>query len=249
MSNVRRFPLVQQILIGVVALCLLLAVPLSIALYAYAHSAAREAASSALRTQTDLISITLDYAEESMQQDARAALARFESTLPPARLTGETVLIDGTPRPELMFGNDIRGIGNQRYLLAYKEKNPSVDVAFLVADGGKLYRGTTLLKDANGRYRDGEIVSDAYAQKVLAGELYVSTIQRAGKLYALAVRPVRDENGRIIGAINIRISVGEIVQTLENRLGGIVLGKTGYPFIIALPVGDQKEAKFILHPS
>ncbi|MDR1064311.1 MAG: methyl-accepting chemotaxis protein, partial [Azoarcus sp.] len=249
MFGIRRFPLVQQTLIGVIALCLLIAIPLSIALYFYTHAAARGAAASALQTQTDLIFLTLNYAEESMQHDAHAALLRARSVLPPARLTGGTVAVGGRTRPELMFGNDIRGIGNQSYLLAYQEKNPESDMAFMVADGNGLYRATTLLMNADGKYRDGELITDDYARIVLEGRSYGGTIQRSGKLYALAVDPLKDESGRVIGAVSVRISVEEITKVLEDRLASIVLGKTGYPFIIALPVGDQKEAKFVLHPT
>ncbi|MDR2032443.1 MAG: methyl-accepting chemotaxis protein [Azoarcus sp.] len=250
MFSIRRFPLVQQTLIGVLMLCLLIAIPFSIALYSYVHIVAQRAASSALQTQAELISFSLEYAEKNMQQDALAALERFKGTLPPARLTGETVRTSsGVALPELMFGNDIRGIGNQAYLLDYKEKNPTNDVAFLVAAGGGLYRGTTLLKDGGGRYRDGEIVSDDYARTVLSGQRHVGTIQRSGNLYALAVEPVMDGKGQIVGAINMRISVAESVRALKERMSKIVLGRTGYLFIISIPVGDQKEARFVLHPA
>ncbi|MDR0717053.1 MAG: methyl-accepting chemotaxis protein [Azoarcus sp.] len=249
MFSIRRFPLVQQTLIGVLALCLLIAIPLSIALYAYVNSVVQHAAASALQTQTDLISFSLEYAEKNMQQDALTALERLKGALPPARLTGGAVKTDnGLALPELMFGDTIRGIGNQAYLLDYKEKNPSDDAAFLVAMGGALYRGSTLLKDGGGRYRDAEIVSDDYARTVLAGSRHVGTIQRSGNLYALAVEPVMDGQGRIIGALNMRVSVAESVRALKERMERIVLGRTGYPFIISMPVGDQKEARLVLHP-
>ncbi|MDR2260930.1 MAG: methyl-accepting chemotaxis protein [Azoarcus sp.] len=240
----------QQTLIGVLALCLLIAIPLSIALYSYVETVAQRAAASALQTQADLISFSLEYAEKNMRQDALAALERFKGALPPARLTGETARTNnGLALPELMFGDNIRGIGNQAYLLDYREKNPSNEVAFLVAMGGALYQGSTLLKDGGGRYRDGGIVSDDYARTVLAGSRHAGTIQRSGNLYALAVEPVRDGQGRVIGAINMRISAAESVRTLKERMERIVLGRTGYPFIVSMPVGDQKEARFVLHPT
>jgi methyl-accepting chemotaxis protein len=248
MFSIRRFPLVQQTLIGVITLCLLVSIPLSIALYSHSRSVAQDAAGSALQTQTSLIALTLEYAQEDMKHDALIELERFEHTLSPARLSGERVQLGSATRPGLMFG-DIRGLGNQAYLLAYKEKNPQNDMAFLVRDGNSLYRGTTLLKDASGRYRDGEEVSDDYAKDVLQGNLHVGTIQRGGNMYALAVRPVKDASGVVIGAISMRVSVESGIQALEARLGRIVLGKTGYSFIISLPVGDQKEPRLVLHPT
>ncbi|MDR3213850.1 MAG: methyl-accepting chemotaxis protein [Azoarcus sp.] len=248
MLHIRRLTLVQQTLIGVIALCLLIGIPLSIALYSYAHSVAQSTAVSTLQTQLDLIYLAIEDADDDMKKEAVAAMDRFERNLPPARLSGGSVVIGGAARPELMFG-DVRATSNQAYLLAHKERNPLEDVAFFVRDGGNFYRSTTLLKDDNGKYRDGSLVSDSYVGTLQEGKPYVGTIQRAGKLYVLMAKPVKDQDGRVVGAINMRISVADRLQALADRLEKVSLGKTGYPYLIALPTGDQKEAKFIIHPT
>ncbi|GHT84025.1 chemotaxis protein [Betaproteobacteria bacterium] len=249
MFSTSRLPLVQQTLIGVIAICLVIAIPLTIALAGHTREVALEQTRATLETQADLITRTLQYAEESMKQEAREAVSNFVHSLPAAQLSGRTVTLGGAARPELTFGEDISAFGNQAYLLAYKQKFPDHDVAFLLQDGGKIYRASTLLKDAAGRYRDGEEITDTYTKLVLAGEAYAGTIQRSGQLYALGVLPLKDERGRVIGAATTRISVAEQIKTLKERMNSIKIGKTGYPFILALPIGDSKETKFLLHPS
>jgi methyl-accepting chemotaxis protein len=241
--------LVRQTLLGVILICVLAAVGLSIALSSYTRQVAIKESRSTLETQTNLIIRTLEYAEESMKQLALAALERFESELPPPRLTGATVSIGGAARPELVFGDNVRGIGNQAYLLAYKKTNPLNDAAFLLQDGGKIYRATTLLKDSSGQYRDGELVPDGYTKTLLDGKTYIGTLQRSGKVYTLAAKPLKDSQGRVIGAITMRVDIGNNINLVREKLGSIILGKSGYPFIVEEASGDNKEARFIMHPT
>ncbi|MCL2829612.1 MAG: methyl-accepting chemotaxis protein [Betaproteobacteria bacterium] len=249
LSAIRRRPLAQQTLLGVVLICVFAAAGLSVTLSSHTRQVALDESRSTLRTQTDLIARTLEYAEENMKRDAVTAEEQFESRLPPARLTGQKVPIGGTALPELMFGNAINGVGNQKFILDYKKTNPLNDPAFLIKNGDKLFRGTTLLKSADGQYRDGELVSDSYAQTVLSGKRHIGTIQRSGKIYALAVNPLKDEHGQTIAAISMRVDVGQNVATLKEKLSSITIGKSGYPYIIAEGSGDNKEPYFVMHPT
>ena len=249
MFGIRRLPLVQQTLICVIALCLLIAITSSIALYSHTTAVADKAALNALQTQTNLVTLSLEYVEKNIPREALSELKRLDSLLPPARLTGRTVTVGGTTIPELIFGENISGVSNQAYLLAYKAENPTNEVAFVVRAGNKLYRSTTLLKSDSGQYRDGTVMTDSYVEKVIAGQMYLGTTWRSGKLYALAMRPLKDKNGQVIGAISMRIAVDEEIDALKNRMASIVLGKTGYPTIINVPFGDRKEADFFLHPT
>lgn len=249
LSVIRHLPLVRQTLIGTIVICTLAALGLSLTLSFHTRKVALEESRNTLRTQTALIVRTLEYAEERMKQEAVEALARFASELPPAHLTGNKVLIGGAERPELMFGDNIPATNNQAFIQAYKKYNPLNDVAFLVRDGESFYRATTLLKDANDQYRDGEIVSDAYVLTLLEGKTHIGTVQRSGKMYALAIQPVKDSQGKVIGAINMRVDVEDNIRVLKEKLRSITIGKSGYPFIIAKASGDNKEPFFVMHPT
>ncbi|MCL2160498.1 MAG: methyl-accepting chemotaxis protein, partial [Betaproteobacteria bacterium] len=249
LSKIRRLPLAQQTLVGVLLICVLAAAGLSIALSSHTRQVALQESRSTLKTQVDLIARTLEYAEENMKRDALAALERFENELPPARLTGATVNIGGAARPELVFGDHVRSIGNQEYLLAYKKNNPLNDAAFLLQDEGKIYRATTLLKDKDGRYRDGELITDEYTKTLLEGRIHIGALQRSGKVYVLAAKPLKSPQGRVIGAITMRVDIGDNIALLREKLGSIVIGKSGYPFIIEEASGDNKDPRFVIHPT
>jgi len=249
LSKIQRLPLVQQTLVGVILICVLAAAGLSIALSSHTRQVALRESQSTLKMQTDLIALTLEYADVSMERVAVAALEQFVKSLPPPRLTGATVDIGGAARPEMMFGDNIRAIGNQAYLLAYKEANPLNDPAILLQDGGKLYRATTLLRNKEGRYNDGSLVSDEYTKTLLEGRTYSGALQRSGKQYMLAAKPLMDSRGQVIGAIQMRVDISDNINLLREKLGSVVVGKSGYPFIIEEASGDNKEPLFVMHPT
>jgi methyl-accepting chemotaxis protein len=247
MFSLRRLPLAQQTLVGVICICALATLALSVVLSSHTHDIALSESENTLKTQTELIDRTVEYAKKNMQQDALMGLHAFERTLPkPIRVTDDRIAVGGANLPELMFGH-LSGIANQQYLAEYQNENPAANVAFLVADAGRMYRATTLLKSADGRYRDGEPVTDDYVETLLAGETYAGAIVRSGKLYALAALPLKDENGRVIGAVTMRLPQEENLNVLLDRLQSITIGQTGYVFIIAQPVGDSKEPRFVMH--
>jgi methyl-accepting chemotaxis protein len=243
----RRLPLAQQTLVGVCLICATTALLLALLLSRYTHDVALAESEHAMKTQTELIDRTVGYAMESMHQEALRALEYFSRDLLPPQVDG-TIEVGGMARPRLMFGY-LPAIGNQWYLLDYQKKHPEANTAFLVADGGNLYRATTLLKDARGNYRDGELVSDDYASVVLAGKTYTGAIVRSGKMYTLAARPVKNESGQVIGAVTMRIPSDDIVKSLQNRLGSLAIGKTGYAYILSEVSGDVKDPYLVLHRS
>ncbi len=247
-SALQRQPLLRQTLIGAIVLCLIATAGLLAILSSHVRQTALEESRLALKTQANLIVQTFQYAEENLKLSAQEALARFEAGLPRPHLTGEKITLAGTSLPELTFGN-IRGIGNQQFLLDYKKNNPTHDAAFLVKEGDRLYRGTTLLKNKDGAYRDGELISDEYTKVLLSGKPYAGTLERSGKLYVLAAKPVLDEKGQMIGAITLRVEADRSIAMLKDNLNDIVIGKSGYPFVVAEATGDAKEPRFILHPS
>jgi methyl-accepting chemotaxis protein len=245
MFSLRRLPLAQQTLVGVCLICAVIAIIFAFLLSRHTRNVAFAESERALETQTALIDRTVEYAREAMQQEALMALEQFARNLPPAWVAGK-IKIGDAMRPQLMFG-DIPAIGNQRYLLDYQKEYPEASTAFLFADDGNLFRATTLLQDARGNYRDGELVSDDYADVVLAGNTYAGGIVRSGKMYALAARPVKSENGQIIGAVTMRIPADVHVKSMQDRLGSLVIGRTGYAYILGEASGDVKEPYLVLH--
>ncbi|RIX43000.1 MAG: methyl-accepting chemotaxis protein [Rhodocyclales bacterium GT-UBC] len=240
-------PMATQLLMGIVALCLVSIVALGIFLSGHIRKVAIQEVEASLSVETDLISRTLEYAQKSLEQRATFALDQFIQDLPPGRLSGQRVALGDTPRPELLFGN-IRGMSNQALLEQYRQKNPGHEPSFLVKDGNDFYRASTLLKDKNGHYRDGQLVVEEYTGKAKNGEAHAGTLERSGRMYALAAKPVKDAHGEVIGIVTMRLDAEANIAILKDKLRSIVVGKTGYPYVVAEPIGDQKEGRFVVHP-
>ncbi|MDR1935124.1 MAG: methyl-accepting chemotaxis protein [Candidatus Accumulibacter sp.] len=242
-----KLPMGRQLLWGIAALCLSAIAILAIFLSNYTRDVALRETEASLKVQVNLITRTLEFVEDTFRQQVVRAIEQWERTLPAVHLTGNRVREGEREIPEIAFG-DISGNANPEYLEQYRRINPGQDPAVLVRDGEAMFRASTLLKDERGRYREATPVTDAYIRQVLQGQTYVGTVARSGKLYALAIRPLKDATGRVIGALNLRMDVSSNVAALRDKLRPVVVGQTGYPYILALPTGDEKEARFALHP-
>jgi methyl-accepting chemotaxis protein len=243
-----KLPMGRQLLCGIAALCLIAIVILSLYLSNYTRSVAVRETETSLKVQVDLITRMLQLVESSLKQQVQRAIDEWHYALPPGRLTGNRVTgSSGRSLPEIMFG-DIHGNANPEFLEKFRKAHPGQDPAFLVVDENKVFRASTLLQDANGKYRDGGQVTDAYTKPLLEGKTYVGAIWRSGKLYILAVKPIKNDAGQVIGALTLRLDASSGVTLVKEKLRSIVIGQTGYPYILALPVGDEKEGRFVLHP-
>ena len=242
-----RQPIGRQLLLGIAALCLIALSVLALTLSTYTREIALQETKTALQVEVDLISRTLEYAQETLEQRTAASLDQFINALPPARLTGNKVMQGGQERPELMLGN-IPGNGNQNYLEEFRRINPGHDPSFLVKDGERFYRASTLLKNKSGQSRDGEEVSEAYVKAAAEGKAYSGTLERSGKMYALASKPIKDANGNVIGIYTMRMDAESNIAILKDKLRSIVVGQSGYPYILAEPTGDSTAGRFVVHP-
>ncbi|MDR1853972.1 MAG: methyl-accepting chemotaxis protein [Azoarcus sp.] len=247
LERFQRLPMTRQLLLGIAVLAIIGIVALGIFLSKYSSQVAAREAAVLLQSNIDLIGRTFAFANEVLEKPARDALELLKSNLPPATLTGRRVPLDGTPRPEYTFG-DVPAVGNQALLLKFREEHPGHDVAFLVRDGAALFRASTLLKKPDGSYRIDTEVTDDYAKVVLDGKRYTGMIDRAGKRYALVVDPLADSAGTVFGAISMRVDISDAVAVMLEKIRTVVIGKSGYPYVIAEAKGDVKEPYLVMHP-
>ena len=246
--SLTRQPLSRQVLFIVASICVLATVVFGFGMNAYVNKVALAESQRILNEEIDTISRFVDYAEEVSESSARNALADFYGALGSPVIYGEVEVAGGVRVPDYALGG-VRAMHNQEFLLAYQKRYPSRSAAFLVSDGQNFYRATTLLKDANGNYRDGEHIQDAYVQDLLAGREYLGLIARSGKMYALAATPLKDSNGRVIGGVTMRVSIAENLEPLKEELRNLQVAQTGYAFIIADALGDIKEPVIAMHPN
>ncbi|MDR2209055.1 MAG: methyl-accepting chemotaxis protein, partial [Azoarcus sp.] len=246
MFSLRRFSMAQQTLIGVLALSVLVALVTAFILSFYSQRFAISESRKTLEKETTLIANIIRYAHSSMKQEALLALERFRNTMGGVRSTGNTVSVNGVSLPETYFG-ETSTISNQQYLLNYQQTAPGTNIAFLIPSNGKLYRGTTTLRNPDGSYRDGSEITDEYAKTVLAGHTYTGTIVREGKMFALAVVPIKDQSGKILIAISMRMPADKSMQELKATLESVAASETGYPVILSRAVGDMKDPFLVVH--
>ena len=246
----KRLPLSKQLLAVAALAAFLMIVAQSLVVAYLAKQSALARTQAALNEQAGLIITTLEFAQESLKARALENLRAFERTLPgPVRLSGRTVRQGQEELPELVAGNLVLS-GNRDFLEHYGKLNSGREAAFLVRQGERFYRTATLLKDANGASRIGEAVpeKESYIPNIAKGESFVGTIQRSGRMYAIAVTPVKDEGGKVVGAITMRLDAESNVALLKEKLLAAKVGQTGYPFVLSEPHGDQKEGVYVIHP-
>ena len=166
------------------------------------------------------------------------------------RASGRSIATGKEQLPELLLGNTPIN-GNTPLLEAYRKANPGREPSFVIRSGERYYRGATLLKNAAGESRNGEALSDKeeYVAYLNRGEPYAGTIQRNGKMYALAAMPIKDDSGKVLGGITLRLDAEDNIALLKKKLLGLTVGKSGYPYIISQPYGDQTESVYIIHPT
>lgn len=253
-----------KIILPVVALC---AIGFSGMIAGVNYMASKDAidqARTSVEREVATLASTLDFVVLSNNKRATTELEAFRLTLPgKPMLTGQRVMTGQKELPEMKMGltpvnaNTVWLDGNidqHSPKIIEKDKEgkekevPDREPAILIRDGDKMYRGVTKLKNKDGSTRSGEEVTDAYAKKVMAGEDYAGSLERGGKMYSLASKPLRDEAGKVFGALTARVSAEASIAQLKEQLAKHVIGKTGYVYIIQLPSGDNKDIKIIMHP-
>ena len=208
-------------------------------------------AEESLALQADMTISMLAYAQNALEKRSVDALAQFiESLDGKPRLTGSDVATGAASLPGLAVGPNLLN-GNTGLLAAYAKLHGDREAAFLVRKGDRFYRAATLLKDKDGNYRNGEVVDNngAYPGVLLEGKSFLGSLERNGKMFVLAAEPLKDASGTVVGAVTMRVDAESNVKLIKDKLKGIKVGKTGYPYIISVPSGDAKDVRFIYHPS
>lgn len=239
----------QILFVTALAVAIMVVVQSGVVAYLARQIAIKQTESS-LNEQTSLIVTTLEFAQETLKQRAMGNLSEFERSLQGKVKFGNRNVETGKEMlPELLV-NGVTVNGNLALIETYAKTFPGREPSFIVRRGDQFFRAATLLKDSNGVSRVGEALSEkeAYIPALLKGESYTGTIQRSGKMFSIAVNPIKDDGGNVIGAITLRLDVGSNIALLKKKLLETKVGKTGYPYVISEPYGDEKEGSFVVHP-
>ncbi len=246
----KQKPIVQQVVLlctlGITLMVAILVTTVSILSRQNALAKAEES----LALQADMTINMLAYAQNALERRAEDALGQYlQSFEGQPRLTGTETTLGPNVVPDLAIGTQVLN-GNVGLLSAYAKLHNDREPAFLVRKGERFYRASTLLKDKQGNPRHGEMVDDngAYPSILLTGKPFLGSLERNGKMFVLAATPLKDASGKVIGAVTMRVDAESNVKLIKEKLAGMKVGKTGYPYIISVPSGDAKDVRFIYHP-
>lgn len=251
-KNLGRQSLKANILLPVLGVCLIGFSSMIGGISYFANASAIKQANDSVDREVAIIASTLDFAVLSNNMRAKTEVEAFRLSLPGKPiLTGRRVMTGDRELPELMLGTT-QANGNLAWLKANKEAFPGRDPAVLIRDGDRMYRGVSLLKQETDptKYRIGDLVHAPYADVVMQGKEHAETIEREGKMYSLGAKPIFDDSGKnVIGVLTSRVSAEDSMKNLKESLSKLVVGKTGYVYIVQLPNGDSKDLKIVMHPT
>ncbi len=208
----------------------------------------------------------LAVAEHNLEHEAKLMAGMLDSLFDAVKVRGEAQsaffvrfaggkpeLGQGTQRvgdvelPVMRIGNEVQN-ANDRLLKAFRDLTGD-EAALLAVKDNKVYRLSTLLKDKEGKPMHGVPLADgdAVAKAVLAGQDYQGLAIRGGKYNFSTVKVLKGGDGKVWGAVSVRIALDGELKRIRSQFGSVVAGKTGYVYIIR-PTDEKTLGEFVLHP-
>jgi methyl-accepting chemotaxis protein len=211
--------------------------------------AEREAAEAAARGQVSAAVDSLELAYRSLEASGTQRIAIFKHLLGEnfhsAESAGDR---DSFGLPIFRFSGEPVN-GNEKLLKRWRDVIGAEPALVLLNDKSELVRAATMLKDKSGASMIGKpIPSDGKeVQAVLAGSEWVGVVVRNGKYFVSAFIPIKNAQGKVVGAWSLRDDVGDEMKRLRDTFMAMKFGETGYPYVMKL--GEKPEdAVFIMHP-
>lgn len=124
--------------------------------------------------------------------------------------------------------------GDYTHIDSIKKNIGVVTTVFqMIEPHGMLRISTNVTKDDGTRAVNTYIPKDSPVyQSVMSGKTYFGSAVVVNARYLTAYEPVKDRSGKIIGALFVGIPEKDIQETLLDTLSRVVIGKTGYIWIV-----------------
>ena len=241
--------LATRVATAVAAVCALAFVLVAVFALMTFSRAERHSAEEAAKGQ---VSAVVDLLELTAQTHAAGGMKRLGvlknmlgDALKSASATGDK---DAFGMPVFRVAGEVVN-GNEKLLLRWKEILIAEPALLMLNDKGDMVRVATLLKDKEGKSMVGKPIpaSAPETQTVMRGEEWAGVVQRSGKFYVSAFLPLKDTQGKVIGAWSVRTDVSEDMARLSDTLKKMKFGDTGYPYAIKIEK-DLADSFFTLHP-
>ena len=151
----------------------------------------------------------------------------------------KTVDVAGKPTPQLKNGNDVINL-NFSIADSFTSASRAVATVF-IKSGDDFIRISTSLKKENGERAIGTVLDHGHPgyARLQSGLSYIGRATLFGKEYMTAYNPVKDEAGKIVGALFVGVDIGSDIETLKARIRSVKLGDTGYFYVLNASAGKD----------
>ena len=249
MSPLRHQPLARQLAFAVFVVCLVAFSALVAVMSWLADRAALRQVETHLTQQMSAIAASIEDNFRAAEDAARLRMDIYKRMLgAPPVLSRETAPAGNLPAVPVLRAGAQPLNGNMELLTRIRDLL-NAEPAVMVRHEGKFIRVATFLKDKDGKSMIGvPLPADGKETRSLTeGKAYFGLISRNGTYFMSIYDPVFDENKQVVGAISIRVGIGEIISQLRETVGKIKVGDQGYAYVIA-PGASLAEARLIAHP-
>ncbi len=247
MISFNRMSVVSQLSISIGLLCAVIFVALIAVVSVSSNRAAIEQTQRALGDQADATAKLLDLSYENAMANAAKGMSAFKGALGPISVGDDTVAMGKYPAVRVARAGGNMLNGDESRMKATRDLI-GADPAVMVRVGDEFVRVATLLKDAEGRSQAGVAIKNGPdTAALLKGDSYQGVVMRGGRIYISSLEPLKDEAGRVVGALSARVDVQQGIDQLFASLKSIRVGETGYIHVLR-PGEGVDDSTMLFHP-
>jgi len=216
------------------------------------HTAAilEERAKSSVDNAISAVSGTVEVFSSAMNNEAGSFASLFAAefhgpfSLDPA----STVEIGGKPTPSLK--SDGKALNLDFSIPDQFTQQTGVVATIFAASGNEFVRVSTSLKKENGERAVGTQLDHSHPSYPLlsAGQRYTGLATLFGKQYITQYDPIKDADGKVIGALFIGLDISHNLAMLKEKIKSIKIGQTGYIYVLNAAPG-KAYGNLVIHPS
>ena len=250
MFKLRQLPIGRQIFIVTLLLCTAVFSGLITVVNLNVSSSIGAVSKDEVRGQLKVVSELMDYAyTQGINRASRNGRQFLKSVDGPLTVEAKTTRTGAADLPTLSIGKTV--VNNNSAMLEKFRDAVGAEPALLMSHNGLVYRVATLLKDKDGGYANGSTVpkGDPIELAYNAGVESSSMVERNGRTFSAHLIPVKDAQGKMIAALNVRVELTSDMAAFKKILNGVRIGKTGYLYAFRPVTEEQGSGVFTVHPT
>ena len=168
-----------------------------------------------------------DAYNRAMAQDIERSAKHFA-----ALFEGAAELVKTGDSPRLILNGKPASAQNE-LIDAFSARSGTVGTIFL-RQGDNFLRTATSLKNQDGSRSVGTVLATDHPARaqLLVGKAYTGKASLIGKDFITHYLPIKDAEGRVIGAFFVGMDLTESIRALRKEILSIRIGETGYVYVL-----------------